>query len=391
MANPTPAGAAGPPNPAPPLSLYVHLPWCVRRCPYCDFNSHEARGPIPFDAYADALSEDLAGESSHAMGRTPVSVFFGGGTPSLFPPAVLARFLEQVDRCLGLSPSAEITLEANPGTLERGRFAAYAAAGINRVSLGVQSFHDRLLQGIGRIHDGDQARAALEELAQAGVAGFNVDLMYGLPGQTPDQACRDVEEAIAAGATHVSHYQLTLEPGTPFARHPPALPDEDLAWEMQEACGAQLAGAGFVNYETSAWARPGHECVHNLNYWRFGDYIGVGAGAHGKITAGPGRILRRRKRRRPAAYLVPGDQLEGETEVSGPDLAFEFMLNALRLTEGFDLSVFAARTGLEPAGLEPALEAGIARGLLERAGSRWRPTARGRRFLNDLQGLFLPA
>ncbi|MEJ2515752.1 MAG: radical SAM family heme chaperone HemW [Gammaproteobacteria bacterium] len=378
-------------SPGPPLSLYVHLPWCVRRCPYCDFNSHEARRPIPFDAYVDALTEDLAAEVPGAAGRRLVSVFFGGGTPSLFPAADLERFLGEADRLVGLEPGAEITLEANPGTLERGRFRAYAAAGINRVSLGVQSFHDSLLSAIGRIHDGRQARVALDELAAAGMTSFNVDLMYGLPGQTVAQACRDVDMAIAAGADHISHYQLTLEPGTPFARRPPPLPDPDTAWEMEAACAARLADAGFGRYETSAWSRPGRECVHNLNYWRFGDYIGVGAGAHGKITPGPGRVLRRCKKRRPAAYLASRDRLENETESTGADLAFEFMLNALRLSEGFETSLFVARTGLDPVRLGPALEAGSASGLLESVGSGWRPTDRGRRFLNDLQALFLPA
>lgn len=376
--------------PGPALGVYVHLPWCVRKCPYCDFNSHELRGPAPFEAYIDALLLDLEDELALAAGRVVGTVFFGGGTPSLCSPELLGRFLAVLGERLPVAPDVEITLEANPGTLERGRFAAYAAAGINRVSLGVQSFDDTQLRAIGRIHDGTQARAAAAELRAAGIDNFNLDLMYGLPGQAPDAAAADLATAIGLGPAHISLYQLTLEPGTPFHKRPPALPDEDDCWAMESAAGAMLRAAGFGRYEVSAWALPGRECRHNLNYWRFGDYLGLGAGAHGKLSLSDGRVLRRWRRRRPAGWMA-GPRLEGEQTLDPGTRVFEFMLNALRLVEGFTLREFELATGLPASRAMPGLEAGRTRGLLAPGeGGRWRTTPLGLRFLNDAQGLFLP-
>ena len=370
--------------------MYVHLPWCVRKCPYCDFNSHELRGTAPFEAYVDTLLEDLEQDLPLARGREVATVFFGGGTPSLCPPPLIGRFLAGLAARLPLAPDVEITLEANPGTIERGRFSELADAGINRVSLGVQSFQPRLLAAIGRIHDEREAHAAIEELGRSGIENFNLDLMYGLPGQTVAEAEADLAEAIAAAPPHLSLYQLTLEPGTPFHRRPPDLPDEDACWEMEAAAAMRLDAAGFRNYEVSAWARAGRECRHNLNYWSFGDYLGLGAGAHGKLSLEDGRIVRRWRRRRPAGWLE-GPRLEGEQVLDVEERLFEFMLNALRLRDGFSLASFAARTGLGAEAALPGLERGRQLGLLESGvGATWRPTPFGRRFLNDAQGLFLP-
>ncbi|MFU8822471.1 MAG: radical SAM family heme chaperone HemW [Gammaproteobacteria bacterium] len=369
----------------------MHLPWCVRKCPYCDFNSHELRGAASFEAYVDTLLEDLEQDLPLARGREVASVFFGGGTPSLCPPPLIGRFLAGLAGRLPLAPEVEITLEANPGTIERGRFSELADVGINRVSLGVQSFQPRLLAAIGRIHDEREAHAAIDELRRSGITNFNLDLMYGLPGQTVAEAEADLAEAIAAAPPHLSLYQLTLEPGTPFHRRPPDLPDDDACWEMEAAAAAQLDAAGFLNYEVSAWAMPGRECRHNLNYWSFGDYLGLGAGAHGKLSLGDGRIVRRWRRRRPVGWLE-GPRLEGEQVLQAEERLFEFMLNALRLREGFSLASFEARTGLGAELALPGLERGRQLGLLEaRDGATWRATPFGRRFLNDAQGLFLPA
>jgi len=369
----------------------VHLPWCVRKCPYCDFNSHELRGQAPFAAYIDALLDDLDEDLPLVAGREVATVFFGGGTPSLCPPPLIRRFLEGLAVRLSLAPDAEITLEANPGTIEHGRFADLAAVGINRVSLGVQSFQPRLLAAIGRIHDEREARAAIAELALAGIGNFNLDLMFGLPGQTLAEACDDLEAAISAAPPHLSLYQLTLEPGTPFYRRPPSLPDEDACWAMEAALAARLENAGYRRYEVSAWALPGRECRHNLNYWRFGDYLGLGAGAHGKVSFADGRILRRQRRRRPLGWLQ-GPRIEEERFPDPAERLFEFMLNALRLADGFSLESFEARTGLPADDALPGLEQGRSLGLLEPAGgSAWRATALGRQFLNDAQALFLPA
>ncbi|HSQ70610.1 MAG TPA: radical SAM family heme chaperone HemW [Steroidobacteraceae bacterium] len=381
----------------PPLSLYVHLPWCVRRCPYCDFNAHaRPRAGLPESEYLVALIADLEASAPGCGRRRPVSVFFGGGTPSLFSPQSIERLLEAADRVLGLPSGAEITLEANPGTIEHGRFSAYRAAGINRVSLGAQSFDDAMLAALGRIHSHLEIEAAVAELHRAGLGNFNLDLMYALPGQTIEQARRDVERALELSPAHVSHYQLTLEPGTPFSRRPPVLPDDEAAWEMQLACSERLSAAGFAQYEVSAWSRPGMQCRHNLNYWRFGDYLGLGAGAHGKLTdRGSGSVRRTARVSDPAAYLAAGSQPERLAEdriVTAEELPFEFCLNVLRLGEGFDADLFEQRTGLPLACLQPRLDEAQARGLMaqDRSG-HWIVTRLGTRFLNDLQAVFLPS
>lgn len=379
----------------PPLSLYVHLPWCVRKCPYCDFNSHEHRGgPPPFDAYVDALVADLDHDLPLAWGRTVHSVFFGGGTPSLFPPAAIDRFLQQASARLRFAPDVEITLETNPGTVEHGPFAGYRAAGVNRLSFGVQSFDDGCLQRLGRIHSSGDAVRAVQAAQDAGFDNINLDLMYALPGQTLVMALDDVERAIALKPAHVSHYQLTLEPNTVFAvRVPAGLPDDDGAWDMQEACQARLADAGFAQYEVSAYARPGRQCVHNRNYWTFGDYLGIGAGAHGKLTLGAQQqVLRRWKLRHPTGYLLKaGTQaaIGGDEVLSQARLPFDFMLNALRLNDGVPLAMFEARTGLPRAAIAPQLAQAHARGWLEPDPEWLRPTELGRRFGNDVIGLFL--
>ena len=328
----------------PPLSLYVHFPWCVQKCPYCDFNSHALRGELPETVYVEALLQDLAAQVPRAQGRELQSIFLGGGTPSLFSPAALSRLLEGCERLLPLARGAEITLEANPGTLERGRFSEYRAAGITRVSLGAQSFSDAQLHILGRIHAAGDTRRAAEELHAAGLANFNLDLMYGLPGQDVAEACADLESALALAPAHLSHYQLTLEPGTLFgARPPPGLPDQDRGADMLHACQGRLAAAGFTQYEVSGYARAGARCRHNLNYWQFGDYLGIGAGAHGKSTRiEDGRLLIERTAmpREPRRYLrAPRDPAECRP-VFAADLPFEFLMNALRLREGFESRQF---------------------------------------------------
>jgi putative oxygen-independent coproporphyrinogen III oxidase len=386
--------SAGMPLVPPPLSLYVHLPWCVRKCPYCDFNSHEARGPLPFEAYVDALLADLDQDLPLVWGRTVHTVFFGGGTPSLFPADAIDRFLQQASARLRFAPDAEITLETNPGTAEHGRFGDYRRAGVNRISFGIQSFDDGCLQRLGRIHDGAQAEAAVKLAQDAGIDNLNLDLMYALPGQSLAMAGADVERAVALQPAHLSHYQLTLEPNTVFAARPPAgLPDEDLAWDMQEHCQAALAAAGYAQYEVSAYARPGRQCAHNLNYWRFGDYLGVGAGAHGKLTLGSEQaILRRWKLKHPAAWLAAAGSaaaIGGEERIAPQHRPFEFMLNALRLVDGFTGALFAARTGLPLEAIAGTLADAQTRGWLQREADRWWPTALGMRFGNDLIASFL--
>jgi putative oxygen-independent coproporphyrinogen III oxidase len=396
----------------PPLSLYVHLPWCVRKCPYCDFNSHEYRGKDgasapPFAAYVDALIADLDHDLPLAWGRTVHSVFFGGGTPSLFPPQAIERFLDAARARLRFAPGCEITLETNPGTAEHGRFEDYLAAGVNRFSFGIQSFDDGCLQRLGRIHDSGQAERAVKLAQDAGADNLNLDLMYALPEQTPAMALADLERAIALSPVHISHYQLTLEPNTVFAARPPqGLPDEDTAWDMQERCQALLAAAGYGHYEISAYARPERRCAHNLNYWRFGDYLGIGAGAHGKLTlpahdGGEGRILRRWKLKHPAAYLAHAGRAEaigGDDDIAPAQRPFEFMLNALRLHEGFGLAQFEARTGLSRAAIEAPLAQAVVQGWLRiesrdaASNDHWvLPTEAGLRFANDVMGLFLSA
>ena len=385
----------------PPLGLYVHMPWCVRKCPYCDFNSHEHRGgPPPFEAYIDALVADLDQDVPLAWGRTVHSVFFGGGTPSLFPPEAVDRLLQAASARLRFAPGCEVTLETNPGTMEHGRFEDYLRAGVNRLSFGIQSFDDGCLARLGRIHDSAQAEAAVKRAQDAGFDNLNLDLMYALPAQDLAMAEADVERAIALQPTHVSHYQLTLEPNTVFAARPPSdLPDDDLAWDMQLRCQARLAEAGYVHYEVSAYARPGRQCAHNLNYWRYGDYLGIGAGAHGKLTLpsmdGPeGRILRRWKVKHPTAYLANAGTPAaiGADEVVAPTARpFEFMLNALRLREGFPVAMFEARTGLPFDAIRLPIERAMASGWLEREGDVIRPTDAGLRFANDVMTLFLDA
>ena len=381
---------------APPLSLYLHLPWCVRKCPYCDFNSHAVPAAgLPERAYVEALLEDLDHAARGCPGRALESVFFGGGTPSLFSAASIDRLLARAKQLFVADASLEVTLEANPGTVERGRFAEYRDAGVTRVSLGAQSFDDRCLAALGRIHSRGDTLAAVAELRAAGLDNFNLDLMYALPEQTPDEALADLEQTLALRPAHVSHYQLTLEPGTVFERRPPRLPDEDAAFAMQVACQARLDAAGFVQYEVSAYAAGGRECRHNLNYWRFGDYLGIGAGAHGKLTDPvAGSVTRTARVRQPGRYLAarsPVDRVEETRVLSAGDLAFEFCLNALRLVEGFDADLFEARTGLSWSVLAAPVAEARGRGLVTSgADRRLVPTTLGRQFLNDLQAIFLP-
>jgi putative oxygen-independent coproporphyrinogen III oxidase len=373
-----------------PLSIYVHLPWCVRKCPYCDFNSHVRPDVLPETEYVAALLADLERDLELAAGRPVESVFLGGGTPSLFGVAAIASLLEGLAARVRFAPGVEITMEANPGTVEHGRFAEYAETGVNRVSLGAQSFDAGSLRALGRIHGPGEIGAAVTELAGAGIDNFNLDLMYALPGQTLDAALADLEAAIALGPAHLSHYQLTLEPGTVFFHRPPPLPDDELAWRMQLDGQTRLAAAGFAQYEVSAYALPGRQCRHNLNYWRFGDYLGIGAGAHGKLTL-PDGVIRTEKPRSPIEYLRGGGRT-GVTRrrVPAAELPFEFMLNALRLAEGFAPEDFERTTGLPAAGIETVLASQVARGLIACSGGRYRPTALGFRFLNDLIGAFLP-
>ncbi|MEO8312732.1 MAG: radical SAM family heme chaperone HemW [Caldimonas sp.] len=377
----------------PPLSLYVHLPWCLKKCPYCDFNSHAWRdgaGALPETRYIDALVLDLEASLPFVWGRRVHTVFIGGGTPSLFAPASIERLVAAIRARLPLEPGCEITLEANPGTFERERFHAYAAAGITRLSIGVQSFDDAKLAALGRVHDAVQARAAVEE-AKAAFATFNLDLMYALPGQTLAECAADVEAALSFAPPHLSLYHLTIEPNTFFAVHPPALPDDDLASTMLDHIVDRAQGAGLDRYEVSAFARAGHRARHNLNYWEFGDYLGIGAGAHGKISF-PNRIARQVRLRDPAAYMAgaeAGAAVASEAEVARADLPFEFMLNALRLKEGFEIARFSERTGLPLSAIERPLAEAERRGLVLRDLKHVRPTPLGFDFLNDLQQLFL--
>jgi putative oxygen-independent coproporphyrinogen III oxidase len=374
----------------PPLALYVHIPWCLKKCPYCDFNSHEAKGDAPEGAYVDALLSDLEFALPSIWGRRVVSVFFGGGTPSLFSAPAIDRLLAGIRARVPLAADAEITLEANPGTFERDKFAGFRAAGINRLSLGIQSFEPKHLTAIGRVHDAIDARRAAEA-ALAIFGNVNFDLMYALPRQTVAEAQADVAAALAFAPPHLSFYHLTLEPNTLFHRYPPPLPDEETAADIEDAVHATLETAGYRHYETSAFAGPGRECRHNLNYWQFGDYLGIGAGAHSKLSFAD-RIVRQVRYKQPKQYLEQvgaGAPLQEDTLVTRKDVGFEFMLNALRLTDGVPASYFAERTGYPLALVQRELEAAEARGLIERDPAVLRPTALGRRFLNDLQALFL--
>jgi putative oxygen-independent coproporphyrinogen III oxidase len=383
------------------LALYVHMPWCVRKCPYCDFNSHQLKSAAPESSYIDALIRDFDFELPRLDGRRIDTVFFGGGTPSLFQPEDFCRLLAALRERIAFAADAEVTLEANPGTIERGRFSGYRQAGINRVSLGAQTFAPRALEILGRIHSAEDTHRAVAELREAGLDNFNLDLMYALPQQTLEEALADVRTACALGPVHISYYQLTLEPGTVFHSRPPPLPDEEAAWQMQTAGQRLLAESGYVQYEVSAYARPGARCRHNLNYWQFGDYVGIGAGAHGKLSlALPQRILRTAKPKQPREYQEQVRRAEsgggarpvtiGEASfIAAADVPFEFMLNALRLNEGFTVRDYMLRTGLEIASVEAQLAAGQGRGLLTNRADGWRPTELGRRFLNDLQASFL--
>jgi len=410
----------------PPLSLYAHFPWCVRKCPYCDFNSHAARRDahgrtnvaggttpgmeevgqrrerlprmpgatdVPEQQYVDALLADLEADLPRVWGRRVQTIFMGGGTPSLFSPAAIDRFLAGVRARLPLAPDAEITLEANPGTADTERFAAYRAAGVNRLSIGVQSFDNAKLAALGRIHGRDEALRAAETARAAGFDNFNLDLMYGLPDQNPDQALADVRTALQLAPTHLSVYQLTLEPNTPFHARPPVLPDDDTLAAMQEEIESELAAHGFGRYEVSAYAPAGRRCRHNRNYWEFGDYLGIGAGAHAKLTDAGG-ITRLARRKQPQDYLAHAGTpaaLAEERRLTAEDAAFEFMLNALRLVDGVPRSLFAGRAGLPFLRISERVRRATDRGLLADDHEALRPTALGRRFLNDLIGMFLPA
>ncbi len=379
---------------APPLSLYIHFPWCVKKCPYCDFNSHTLKTELPERAYVDALLADLELDDDPAGPRSLVSIFLGGGTPSLFAPASLDRLITVICKRFDCTEDLEVTLEANPGTLERGRFAEYLDAGINRISLGVQSFDDDKLKVLGRIHTARESIRALEEAHQAGVERLNIDLMYALPGQSVAQAVTDLDTALRFAPEHVSHYQLTIEPDTFFYKHPPALPTDESALRMLEACAERFTQAGLEQYEVSAWSRPHQHGRHNLNYWEYGDYLGVGSGAHGKLTDPVNdRIVRTIKRHRPATYLRmarTASRIWSITEVARSERAFEFMLNALRLRKGFGVTAFEARTGVTIGAIADQLAAAEAKGLLEHVQRSWRATGPGFRFLNDLQAMFLP-
>jgi putative oxygen-independent coproporphyrinogen III oxidase len=366
----------------PPLALYVHFPWCVRKCPYCDFNSYTLHGELEEQRYVDALRRDLEAQAAQTAGREVISIFLGGGTPSLFSPRSVALLLESARQHLTLAADLEVTLEANPGTIERGRFAEYRAAGVNRVSLGAQSFDEVRLAALGRIHSADETRRAAAELHAAGLDNFNIDLMYGLPGQDTGGALSDLEQALALRPSHLSHYQLTIEPGTVFAGRPPALPDDEATDRMLEVCRAGLAEAGFERYEVSAYAAAGRRCRHNLNYWTFGDYLGIGAGAHGKLSF---PAVRTTQPREPRRYLASaGGGALTRTAVPTSELPFEFMLNALRLVDGFDVATYTGRTGLPWETVGPTLADLAAEGLIVASGTCYRASPLGLRFLNDV-------
>ncbi len=375
----------------PPLSLYVHLPWCLKKCPYCDFNSHATQNAaVPEQRYLQALEQDLESALPQIWGRSIQTIFIGGGTPSLFSPEAIGLLLQSIRARVKLAPDAEITLEANPGTFEAERFAQYAQVGVNRLSIGVQSFNDAHLQSLGRIHDAGQAKSAAQ-VAAIHYPTWNLDLMYGLPNQSLDQAMGDLDHALSLAPPHLSLYNLTLEPNTEFARQPPLLPDDDAIAIMQDHLEVKLRAHGYCRYEISAWSKPGHECRHNKNYWEFGDYLGIGAGAHSKISF-QHRIERQIRQRTPQPYMQMsglGKQVSQANTVAIEDLPFEFMLNALRLVDGVDERYFTTRTGLSIVKLQTALSEGISSGLLDPAPGRFKATPKGLLFLNDLQALFL--
>ena len=377
----------------PPLSLYIHMPWCVRKCPYCDFNSHEVREEVPEAAYIDALIADLEQDLPQVWGRTVESIFIGGGTPSLFTAESIDRLLSQVRALLPLAPGLETTLEANPGTIEQGRFREYRDVGINRLSIGIQSFNTAHLEKLARIHDRKEALTAVTAAAAAGFENINLDLMFGLPDQTIDNAIEDIKQAIALSPTHISHYQLTIEPNTLFHRYPPHLPCDDVSWEMQVQCQRELAAYGYTHYEISAYARPDYRCKHNLNYWTFGDYLGIGAGAHAKITdAGEQSITRSWKVKHPVSYIKTAAtpaRIGNSSKLARNDVGLEFMMNALRLTDGFPVALFFQHTGTPITIIEEPLHQAEQKGLIERDIETIRPTEKGRRFLNELLTLFV--
>ena len=376
----------------PPLSLYVHLPWCIQKCPYCDFNSHQApQDGLPEQRYLDALIADLEQALPLVWGRSIHSIFIGGGTPSLFSPQGIERLLGDIRARLKLQADCEITLEANPGTFEKDRFRAFRGAGITRLSVGVQSFSDQHLKALGRVHDRQQAIAAVEEAAMA-FDTFNLDLMYAIPGQSLEQLSQDMATALSMQPPHISIYHLTIEPNTWFAKFPPVIPEDDQAYAMLDRITEMTGGAGMERYEVSAYAKPGHRCWHNLNYWQFGDYLGIGAGAHSKLSFAH-RVVRQVRAREPRLYMdsaLAGNAVTQDGEVSRSELPFEFMLNALRLKDGFALQDFSARTGLPTSAIEQPLAQALAKGLIERNLQRVQPTERGFDFLSDLQALFLP-
>ncbi|WP_080890669.1 radical SAM family heme chaperone HemW [Stutzerimonas stutzeri] len=385
------AQRTGPRLALPPLAAYVHIPWCVRKCPYCDFNSHAAGPTLPEDAYVAALLDDLESDLDQVQGRRLTSIFFGGGTPSLFSAQALGRILDGLQQRVGFAADVEITLEANPGTFEQAKFRDYRHLGINRLSIGVQSFQAAKLKALGRIHDGDEAVRAADMARAAGFDNFNLDLMHGLPEQSLDDALGDLRTAIAQQPTHLSWYQLTVEPNTEFWNRPPQLPEDETLWDIQEAGQVLLAEHGFRQYETSAYAQPGRQARHNLNYWTFGDFLGLGAGAHGKISRPDGQIRRSWKTRLPKDYLDPAKRYRaGESVLRDDELPFEFLMNVLRLTDGVPSALFTERTGLSTEMLVEGRRKAEARGLLKRDPQRLAATAKGQLFLNDLLQLFLP-
>ncbi|GAA5190227.1 radical SAM family heme chaperone HemW [Ferrimonas gelatinilytica] len=375
----------------PPLSLYIHIPWCEQKCPYCDFNSHARKGALPETDYIDALLKDLERDLPLAQGRMLRSIFIGGGTPSLISAEGIGRLLRGVDQRLPLAADCEVTMEANPGTLEAGRFKPYRDASVNRLSVGVQSFQEDKLNLLGRIHGAEEARRAAKEARKAGFERFNLDLMHTLPEQSVDDALYDLQQAIALAPPHLSWYQLTIEPNTQFASKPPQLPDEETQWAIYEQGKALLEAAGYRQYEISAWAQPGYQCEHNLNYWRFGDYLGIGCGAHGKITQADGTLLRTVKVRHPKGYLEPGrDPMDKQVTVAKEDQALEYFMNRLRLMEAMPLAELGQRTQLHHDDVEAELTWAQSRGLITRDDTQMQLTELGHRYLNELLGRFLP-
>ncbi|MBI0550690.1 radical SAM family heme chaperone HemW [Pectobacterium parmentieri] len=372
----------------PPLSLYIHIPWCVQKCPYCDFNSHALKGDVPHQEYVDHLLADLDADLPLASGRELHSIFIGGGTPSLLSAEAMQALLDGVRARIPLTPDAEITMEANPGTVEADRFSGYQRAGINRISIGVQSFDAQKLTRLGRIHGPDEAKRAAQLATDLGLRSFNLDLMHGLPDQSLDEALDDLRQAIALNPPHLSWYQLTIEPNTLFSSRPPTLPDDDALWDIYEQGHALLSAAGYQQYETSAYAKPGYQCQHNLNYWRFGDYLGIGCGAHGKLTFSDGRILRTVKVRHPRGYMQ-GTYLDKQHDVANDDRPFEFFMNRFRLLEAAPRADFTAYTGLEEHSIRSQLDQALAQGYLTETTTHWQITEHGKLFLNSLLELFL--